>query len=303
MLSALALSSVAVPSFLCRLAALHQDQGSAGSVRQHAVKAKQQQQQQSQPIQAPQPAALPQQPANAIAATLISNHAACSAPETGAFPYNSLSATYCGSKLLIPPSTKLTGTVEDLLEQLMTPNMPQNIARNMIATRTIDKSVVLDNPSAKLNITKPSKACRGRWQQLAGKLLPRTKRRELSQLPTSGLSFGALTALHDLWGKYVTNLLVGKPDTQRLLQTADWHGAILTVIDSKNKIYAGRSGIVAKATTNTFVLVSTDGRSSVVPLKGSVFECVVPGINLPVVMSGSSQLKLQCTFKTSSSGS
>ena len=171
-------------------------------------------------------------------------------------PDNPLSAARSGSKLLIPPNSSCKGTVEDVLEQLMIPNMPPHIARNMIATRTADRSVVLDNPSAKLNITKPSKASSGRWQQLASKLLPRAKRTELSQLPTSWLDFGALTALHDLWGQYVTNLLVGKPETERLLQTADWHGAGLTVTHSKNKIYAGRSGIVARAATNTFVLVT-----------------------------------------------
>eukprot|EP00878_Enallax_costatus_P012218 GHUV01012761.1.p1 GENE.GHUV01012761.1~~GHUV01012761.1.p1 ORF type:complete len:330 (+),score=97.52 GHUV01012761.1:104-991(+) len=286
-----------------RLVALNLYQGTLGSsAGQHAVT---KQQQQPQPTQGPPPALLPQQPAQATA-TISVGTAAPSAAEAGAFPYNPLISTqtaHAAGKLLIPASSSCTGNVEDCLEQLMTPNMPQHIARNMIATRTVDKSVVLDNPTAKLNITKPSNASRGRRQQLASKLLPLAKRRELSQLPASGLDFGALTALHDLWGKYVCDLLVGKPDIERLLQTADWHGAILTVADSKHKIYIGRSGIVAKATANTFVLVSTDGRSSIVPLKGSVFECIVPGVNLPVSLTGSSQTKLQCIIKASNTGS
>lgn len=220
------------------------------------------------------------------------------------FPYNPIDSTITTFQAAVQnqlSTSSCKGSIDDILEQLMIPNMPPHVARNMIATRTVDKSVVLDNPTAKLNITRPSNSHKGGRQLLSANLLPRAKRQELSRLPTSGLDFTTLTALHELWGKYMSNLLDGKPDVERLLQTADWHGAIMTVTSSPNKIYTGRSGIVVKVTSNTFVLVGTDGRSSVVPLKGAVVECVVPGVGQPVVLQGNSSTKLQCSIKVSGS--
>lgn len=284
-----------------RLAALNEFQGATGAaVTQQAVQIKK-----PQPADAAQGRVPVQQAVTAVATAPGSTIEP--AETSGAFPYNPLSSilpnVLAVGKLQLPARGGCPGTMEDVLEQLMTPNMPPHIARNMIATRTVDKSVVLDNPTAKLNITKPSKAGKGSRQQLASKLLPRAQRRELSELPTAGMDFAALTALHDLWGKYMSDLLAGKPDVERLLQTADWHGAILTVSSSKNAIYTGRSGIVAKATANTFVLVGSDGCSSLIPLKGSVFVCVVPGVNLAVEVTGSSQSKLQCNIKSNSTAS
>eukprot|EP00879_Flechtneria_rotunda_P030833 GHRR01033525.1.p1 GENE.GHRR01033525.1~~GHRR01033525.1.p1 ORF type:complete len:188 (+),score=53.15 GHRR01033525.1:490-1053(+) len=176
----------------------------------------------------------------------------------------------------------------------MFPNMPAATARNMIATRTADKSVILDNPTAKLNITKPSKANRAHKQQLASKLLPCAERRKLSALPTSGLDYAAVLALHELWIKYITDLLAGKQNMDRLVHTADWHGALLRVTAHKHALYEGRCGIVVKATANTFVLVDPDGRKNTVPIKGGIFENVLHGLNVTVRLTGMSLAKLQC---------
>jgi RNase P/RNase MRP subunit p29 len=163
----------------------------------------------------------------------------------------------------------------------------------MISSRTIDKSVVLDNPTAKLNITRPGKG--RRQQQLTAQLLPRKQRAALCQLPPTGLDYAALLPLHELWGKYAAEQLLHKAEPERLLQGLDWHGAVLRVTSCKNPIYAGRAGIVAKATTNTLVIVAPDGCSSVVPLKGAVFECAVPGLEQPVQLSSSGSIAaLQC---------
>jgi RNase P/RNase MRP subunit p29 len=183
--------------------------------------------------------------------------------------------------------------VDDLLEQLMTPNMPPATARSMISNRTVDKSVVLENPTAKLNITRPSKG--RRQQQLTAQLLPRAQRIALCQLPPTGVDYAALLPLHELWSKYAAEQLAGKAEPERLLQGLDWHGAVLRVTSCKNPIYVGRAGIVAKATANTFVMVAPDGRSSVVPLKGAVLECMVPGLEHAVQLSSSGGMaKLQC---------
>ncbi|KAF6266573.1 hypothetical protein COO60DRAFT_1265524 [Scenedesmus sp. NREL 46B-D3] len=216
---------------------------------------------------------------------------------SGAFPYNplpeALAASQTAAKLQLRGAPGSDGSVEDLLEQLMTPNMAPYKARNVISSKTYDKMVMLDNRSAKLNITRPSKG--RRQQQLRAQLLPRTQRTALCQLPPTGLDYAALLPLHELWGKYAADQFAGKAEPEPLLQGLDWHGAVLRVTSCKNPIYAGRAGIVAKATANTFVLVAPDGRSSVVPLKGAVFECMVPGLAQAVQLSSTGGMAtLQC---------
>jgi RNase P/RNase MRP subunit p29 len=183
----------------------------------------------------------------------------------------------------------------------MVPQMSRSVAQQMIAVRTAsDKAVTLVNPTGRVNLARPSASSRGQRQQLSGKLLPRAQRAQLAALPKSGIDYGAMMALHDLWCKYVSGVLTNaSPDSMdRLLQAIDWHGALVRVVASKNPIYVHRVGIVAKATQNTFVVVSDDGRSSIVPLKGSSFECSFEcGQMLHVLLSGDSLKVLKCELQ------
>jgi RNase P/RNase MRP subunit p29 len=179
--------------------------------------------------------------------------------------------------------------------------MSRSTAQQMIAVRTAsDKAVTLVNPTGRVNLARPSASSRVQRQQLAGKLLPRAQRTQLAALPKSGIDYGAMMALHDLWSKYVSGVLanVGPESLERLLQTLDWHGALVRVVASKNPIYVHRAGIVAKATQDTFVLVSDYGRSSIIPLKGSSFECSFEcGHMLHVMLSGDSLKALKCELQ------
>lgn len=225
------------------------------------------------------------------------------------FPYQPLASTLSANsqgiaaRLQLPGPTRCKGNLEDALEALMVPHMPLPIAQSMIASRTAaDKAVVLVNPTGRVNLARPSASSKGQRQLLAGKLLPRAKRAQLSALPHSGIDYGPMLALHDLWCKYVSGVLSNATadNFERVLRTVDWHGALLRVVGSSNPIYLHRVGVAAKVTLNTFVLVSDDGRRSVIPLKGSTFECSVDcsGRLVHLVLSGDTSKSLKCVEKS-----
>jgi RNase P/RNase MRP subunit p29 len=197
--------------------------------------------------------------------------------------------SHVASRLQLPPAAtqppaagnniSSSSRLDDALERLMAPHMPPPTARAMIAGRLApDKAVILSNPAGRVNLARPSAAARGRRRQLADRLLPRAQRSALAHLPASGVDYSALLALHDLWAKYAGELLAHRRGAALagVLQALDWHGALLRVVASSNPAHTHRAGIVAKATARTFVLVSEDGRSSTIPLKGSCFACAIP---------------------------
>lgn len=219
------------------------------------------------------------------------------------FPFAPLPAgTPCvASRLQLAAPAACKGNVEDVLEGLMRPHMPLPVAQSMIASRVpADKAVTLINPTGRVNLAKPSASSRGQRQLLAGKLLPRAQRAQLAALPKSGIDYSAMLALHDLWCQYASSVLASAaPEaSERLLNSLDWHGALVRVVASRNPIYVHRVGVVAKATHSTFVLVSDDGRSSTVPLKGSSFECTLEcGRVMHVLLSGDTLKTLKCAEK------
>lgn len=249
------------------------------------------------------PAAKPSAPSN------IGQPAAASVDEQGGppqFPYlplesSSVSTAHVAAKLRLPAVAAFKGNLEDALEALMLPHMPLPVAQSMIASRTAaDKAVVLVHPTGRINLARPSSSSKGQRQLLSAKLLPRAKRAQLCALPGAGIDYTAMLSLHDLWCKYASGVLANAaPGTlDRFLQSLDWHGALLRVVSSKNPIYVHRAGIVAKATSNTFVLVSDDGRSSIIPLKGSSFECSIDcGRVVDVILEGDNLKSLKCAEK------
>lgn len=227
------------------------------------------------------------------------------------FPYVALTPAgtpHIASRLQLAAPTACKGNLEDVLEGLMRPHMPLPVAQSMIASRVAaDKAVTLINPTGRVNLAKPSASSRGQRQLLACKLLPRAQRAQLAALPKSGIEYSAMLALHDLWCRYTSGMLASAaaPEAaERLLDSLDWHGALVRVVGSSNPMYVHRVGVVAKATHSTFVLVSDEGRSSTVPLKGSSFECTLEcgGRVMHVVLSGGTLKTLKCAEKVDTDG-
>ena len=76
--------------------------------------------------------------------------------------------------------------------------------------------------------------------------------------------YSDFVAMNNMWQDYIQTLLFPNPDSSTLpgigtmlpkLATADYHGCLLTVIDSSNKLLKGVRGIVVLDTQHTFILV------------------------------------------------
>jgi ribonuclease P protein subunit POP4 len=164
-------------------------------------------------------------------------------------------------------------TIAELLESIMVRHMPSGTARHMIMSRTRDKQILLDNPTAALSHVGQKASHR---QQLSSKLLPRPKRQAVAELPAE-IPPGSLQPLTALWHEYMRRLAGGSGTStdafKAKLPEADWHGSCLCIVSSKDSRYLGCSGVVVKDTKQTWVLVSESGRPRVVPKKGCVAKC------------------------------
>ncbi|KAJ3507564.1 hypothetical protein NMY22_g16893 [Coprinellus aureogranulatus] len=104
-----------------------------------------------------------------------------------------------------------------------------------------------------------------------------------------------LLPLHHLWMGYMSELLgLPAPPTGSIrpgsigsnvpssssmhpkLLKADFHGAVLTVKDSKNPSLVGLSGILIHETENAFKLVTSKNKVKLVPKENSIFTFAVP---------------------------
>jgi len=85
-------------------------------------------------------------------------------------------------------------------------------------------------------------------------------------------------SLHDLWEQYMKQLLNLKPGVKaeprlwvKQLQSADYHGALVTVIKSKNHSFVGKTGIIIQETRNTFKIVTPKNVVLTIPKADCVF--------------------------------
>ncbi|KAK9121519.1 hypothetical protein Syun_019136 [Stephania yunnanensis] len=89
----------------------------------------------------------------------------------------------------------------------------------------------------------------------------------------SSSMFEMFMPMHNMWKDYIMQLIknIGKNQLAQSLQSADFHGAILLVADSKIISLVGVSGIMVRETAETFGLVTPDNKFRVVPKRPSVF--------------------------------
>ncbi|KAK9145190.1 hypothetical protein Sjap_005093 [Stephania japonica] len=79
--------------------------------------------------------------------------------------------------------------------------------------------------------------------------------------------------MHNMWKDYIMQLIknIGKNQLAQSLLSADLHGAILLVADSKIISLVGVSGIMVRETAETFELITPYNKFRVVPKRPSVF--------------------------------
>ncbi|GLJ42438.1 hypothetical protein SUGI_0879450 [Cryptomeria japonica] len=92
-------------------------------------------------------------------------------------------------------------------------------------------------------------------------------------LPKKNQKYDLYLPMHEMWKEYIVDLLKNgrQKNIEYFLLTADLHGAILAVVESKIKSFIGVQGIMIRETLNTFGIMTSENRFRVVPKKGSVF--------------------------------
>ncbi|ORY94760.1 Rof/RNase P-like protein [Syncephalastrum racemosum] len=100
----------------------------------------------------------------------------------------------------------------------------------------------------------------------------------LYEIEKEAHQYALFEQLHTLWEGYMAELYNMGPNpslfAQKLLK-ADYHGAILKVVQSSNPSYVGLTGIVVKETLYTFVLITRENRLLRIPKQHAHFEMTV----------------------------
>lgn len=146
-----------------------------------------------------------------------------------------------------------------------------------------NKALLLDNPQKQVSLfTLQDRAAKRNKPQRMGKVMSSRERRErgLFRVPKECAKFALFEPLNKLWTQYIYQLLpmIEKSSPQTIeskLVKADLHGALLTVVQSKNPGYVGATGILVQETQEMFKLVTRDDRMKVLPKANSIFSLEV----------------------------
>ncbi|THH32140.1 hypothetical protein EUX98_g2055 [Antrodiella citrinella] len=161
------------------------------------------------------------------------------------------------------------------------------------ASRVRGRQLLLDNPARESREKKKRECKKARKASLKAGLVGRTDDRIKDLWKLSTTKFDSFLPLHQLWLDYMTELLgltgsssspVQMNDTampsaagmHAKLVKADFHGAFITVRQSKNPCLIGLSGIVAHETENAFKIVTKTDGLKLIPKAHSLFVLAVP---------------------------
>lgn len=153
------------------------------------------------------------------------------------------------------------------LPSLLRPNIPhpqsldQFVKKNLKGTvdskikeeidqKVSDKYMTLHKTKSKRELHKAKKS--------KSKLMTSRKRKEmrLFELPKDCEKYQLYLPLHTLWKEYINDLIESHSNIESLILRADYHGALIKVIQSKAPQMVGIEGIVIQETTNTFKIIT-----------------------------------------------
>ncbi|GAU99131.1 hypothetical protein RvY_10175 [Ramazzottius varieornatus] len=99
-------------------------------------------------------------------------------------------------------------------------------------------------------------------------------------IPKEQQKYSLVESLHELWCGYMEEtfrLSTLQPsqvsNTQEDLTKADYHGAMLKVLESPNSTLVGHEGIVVRETKNMFHIINRDDELKILPKSVCVFQC------------------------------
>ena len=116
------------------------------------------------------------------------------------------------------------------------------------------------------------------------KHLNRKQKLELLKLRKQDQQYSIFEPLNKLWNEYIISLLDGEfkqtDDHFARICKADYHGALLTITQSKCSTNIGISGIVVKDAKNTFQLITKKNELKLIPKAHTNFRITIDGVNL-----------------------
>ncbi|KAL3698958.1 hypothetical protein R1sor_016980 [Riccia sorocarpa] len=121
-------------------------------------------------------------------------------------------------------------------------------------------------------------------------------------LPEQFQEYKLYQPLQEMWAAYARDLLSDCSETmvQTRLLTADLHGAVLSVVQSKNPSYTELQGIMVRETENTFGIVTPNNKFRVIPKVGSIFRVEID--NMRVTLFGNNLSLRSSAAKTKKDG-
>ncbi|KAI8973366.1 Rof/RNase P-like protein [Mycotypha africana] len=109
------------------------------------------------------------------------------------------------------------------------------------------------------------------------KLTAREKRQlKVYDIPKEAHQYKLFEPLSQLWQGYMSKLLSqGTTNFEQKLIKADFHGATMTVVQSKNPTYVGVTGIVVQETLSVFNIITKDNKLKQIPKNSSNFNIYI----------------------------
>ncbi|KAI8095059.1 Rof/RNase P-like protein [Gilbertella persicaria] len=120
------------------------------------------------------------------------------------------------------------------------------------------------------------------------KLTAREKRRlKVYDIPKDAHQYRLFEPLAKLWQGYMSKLLTqGQANFEQKLIRADFHGAILTVVQSANPTYVGVTGIVIQETLSVFNMITKQDKLKQIPKNSSYFSVHIEETNKDYTIYG-----------------
>ncbi|KAH9298994.1 hypothetical protein KI387_030676, partial [Taxus chinensis] len=128
-----------------------------------------------------------------------------------------------------------------------------------------DKYLALENPTSQRNAYNRArhKALHSSGKR-SQKHMSMRQHRHCGSLdfPKKYQKYDLYLSMHEMWKEYIADLLKNgrQKNIEYFLLTADLHGAILAVVESKIKSFTGVQGIMIRETLNTFGILTSENR-------------------------------------------
>ncbi|KAI6653613.1 hypothetical protein LOD99_3508 [Oopsacas minuta] len=104
--------------------------------------------------------------------------------------------------------------------------------------------------------------------------------KSIGDIPNESIKYYLFIPMYKLWQQYAAEVLgkvISNPTKGQIMSNCqklvrlDYHGCLITVLDSKCNSYIGHTGIVIKESQNTFTIVTLKDERKTIPKRNTVF--------------------------------